>query len=206
MLANKLKGMNVAPDFILWILDYLTDRKQFVHICPFKSNIINSNTGAPQGTVLAPFLFTLYTSDARSTDDNCFLIKFADDTMLLSLVKDNNDISFLRQIDGFVQYCKRTFLELNVNKTKEMVINFRKHDDAIRPVILDEQAVERVSNYKYLGVVFDNNLNWHDHIDMVLKKLQPRLYCLRMLHKFNVNESILSLFYNSIICSVWQYN
>ena len=47
------------------------------------SSAISTNTGAPQGTVLAPFLFALYTVDCRSTDESYPLVEFADDTELV---------------------------------------------------------------------------------------------------------------------------
>ena len=45
----------------------------------------------PQGTVLAPFLFTLYTSDCRSHSSKCPLVKFADDTALIGLISKDDD-------------------------------------------------------------------------------------------------------------------
>ena len=50
------------------------------------SYAIRTNTGAPQGTVLAPFLFALYTADCRSTDESCPVVKFADDTELVGKI------------------------------------------------------------------------------------------------------------------------
>ena len=68
ILVNKLINMNIPPGLIHWIVNYLTNRTQFVKLSPTcRSDLIYSNTGAPQGTVLAPFLFTLYTFDARSS-------------------------------------------------------------------------------------------------------------------------------------------
>lgn len=51
------------------------------------SDNITVNTGAPEDTVLAPFQFMLYTSDARLTNSNCAQVKFADDSALLGLIK-----------------------------------------------------------------------------------------------------------------------
>ena len=47
------------------------------------SSVIFTNTSAPQGTVSATFLFSLYAADCRSTDESCPLVKFADDTKLV---------------------------------------------------------------------------------------------------------------------------
>ena len=208
ILARKLLEMNVRHDFILWICNYLTNRSQYVKICSSNnvSHSITSNTGAPQGTVLAPFLFTLYTSDARSTNSNCTLVKFADDTALLGLIKNDDDTAYLDQINHFTNYCDQNFLELNVNKTKEMVIDFRKSHVVSNEVIIKGGVVERVDNYKYLGVLLDSRLSWHDHIDMLMKKLNSRMYCLRAMNRFNVQSKILAMFYKSVICGVWQYN
>ena len=70
LLVKKLLDINVPCGLIQWTLDYLTNRSQSVKIGQSStSNAISSSTGAPQGTVLAPFLFTLYTSDGRSEFD-----------------------------------------------------------------------------------------------------------------------------------------
>ena len=148
----------------------------------------------------------MYTSDIRSSHVNCPLIKFADDTALLGLISNDNHRIYLDQISNFVNYCKENFLELNVMKTKEMIIDFRsKHKVIPDPVLIKDCVVERVTEYKYLGVVIDNDLKWHEHVAYVEKRLKPRLYCLRKLKSFNVNQDILATFYNSILCSVWTY-
>ena len=68
---------------ISWIFDFLTSRLQYVKLNGLLSSAIRTNTGAPQGTVLAPFLFALYTTDCRSTDESCPLAEFAVDTELV---------------------------------------------------------------------------------------------------------------------------
>ena len=105
-----------------------------------------------------------------------------------------------------MDYCDVNFLELNVKKTKEMIFDYRiKYKVTPETVLIKDCVVERVTNYKYLGVVIDNDLKWNDHVAYVEKRLNPRLYCLRKLNSFNVNHGILATFYNSILCSVWTY-
>ncbi|PIK33981.1 hypothetical protein BSL78_29198 [Apostichopus japonicus] len=164
------------------------------------------STGAPQGTVLAPFLFTLYTSGIRSTDLSCPLIKFADDTALVGRIKNDDDRIYREQIANFVAECDRNYLHLNVSKTKELIIDFRRANKIVpEPVVIDSKTVDRVTEYKYLGVVMDDQLKWDAHVEYVAKRLKPRMYCLRKLVSFDVNQNILSIFYNSIISSVWSY-
>ena len=82
------------------------------------SDFIVSNTGAPQGTVLAPFLFVLYTSDVRSNDPLCPLIKFADDTALVGLIERDDCSNYINHLHNFIDYCDNNFLELNVKKNQ----------------------------------------------------------------------------------------
>ena len=79
----------------------MTNRTQFLQICSrgTKSVVICSSTSAPQGTVLAPFLFTVYTPDCRSSDLSCPLIKFADDTAMIALIKNNDDGIYKEQLE-----------------------------------------------------------------------------------------------------------
>ena len=68
VLFGKLRGMNVNPDLILWINDFLTNISQRVRLMQSVSETVHTNTGAPQGCVLSPVLFTLYTSDLRCSN------------------------------------------------------------------------------------------------------------------------------------------
>ena len=207
LLIQKLLDHDIPGSLLAWILNYLTDRSQYVRITcnGTLSHCLKSNTGAPQGTVLAPFLFTLYTSDCRSSEPSCPLIKFADDTALISLIKDDDDTIYQQQLAKFVNYCDANFLEVNVSKTKEMIIDFRISSSTPCFIALKGSNVERVSSYKYLGIVIDDRLTWHTYIDFLIKRLNIRMYCFRKLNYFNVDARILAAFYDSVIASVWRY-
>lgn len=78
LLGQKLSVMGVNSSVISWITDYLTYRPQFVHLGSVLSDVGVGGKGAPQGTVLSPFLFTLYTSDFHCNSESCHLQTFSD--------------------------------------------------------------------------------------------------------------------------------
>lgn len=87
ILASKLDSQfRLDQGLILWIMDFLTDRPQRVFTNGTLSDTLYTCTGSPQGCVLSPLLFILYTNDCKSTHANRHLVKFADDTVLLSLL------------------------------------------------------------------------------------------------------------------------
>ena len=118
--------MKLPSSIISWIFDYLTSSLQYVRLNGLLSSAISTNTGVPQGTVLAPFLFALYTADCRSTDESCPLVKFADDTELVGKISNDEDAKYYKQIENFVNWCDKNYLYLKVSKTKEMCIDFYK--------------------------------------------------------------------------------
>lgn len=76
------------------------------------------NTSAPQGTVLAPFLF-LFVSDSRlNFEKSCSLVKFADDTGLLSLISKKDDNGICGTDKWVCKLLKKQLLGINVKKTK----------------------------------------------------------------------------------------
>ena len=209
LLVHKLRNMKLCPLTISWILDYLTGRPQYVRLQQSSSlglstkysDTITTNTGAPQGTVLSPFLFILYTSDCRTIHDNIIMDKYADDSSQLGKLIDDNASNFLSEINYFVDWCDRNYFLLNVPKTNEMIIDFRINSTDPPPVIIKGAEVKRVEIHKHLGLTIDNKLNWSDNTTSVIKKVNTRMHCLRKLKTFNINEKLLYLFYSSIIRS-----
>ena len=89
------------------------------------SEIVYTETGAPQGCVLSPLLFTLYANTCRSSSESCKVYKYADDTALVGLCV-NNDEEYKKEVKSFVTWCEENYLLLNVQNTKELVIDFRR--------------------------------------------------------------------------------
>lgn len=206
---QKLMDMGVNSNIILWIKSFLTNRKQYVQFKDSCSSMLVTNTGAPQGCVLSALLFTLYTSDCQNFSDKCTVIKYADDTVIVGLIDRNVDICdtncYFDAIVNFKSWCDQNFLNLNVKKTKEMVIDFSRKSQSYTPVTIDDENVEVVTEYKYLGFTIDDKLTGSSHVKKMYKKANQRMFFLRKLKRISVDNLILELFYKSIIQSVLSY-
>ncbi|KAI3362817.1 hypothetical protein L3Q82_001864 [Scortum barcoo] len=119
---DKLSRMGVDPQLMDWISDYLTGRPQYVGLKDITSDTVVSSTGAPQGTVLAPLLFTLYTSDFCYNSELCHIQKYADDTAIVGCIRDDREEEYRKLVGDFAAWCHTNHLQLNTSKTKELVI------------------------------------------------------------------------------------
>lgn len=134
-------------------MNYVFCRPQYVCLQNSVSNTILSNTGAPQGTILALFLFTTYTADFQYNTCSCFLHKPFNDTVVVGLIKEDEEEEYRRPIKDFVIWSGHNNLHLNITKTKEMVVVFmRKRTQTILITIRDTE--EMIS--RHLGVQLDN--------------------------------------------------
>ncbi len=134
-LFNKLIHMGVERSLCVWILDFLQDRPQSVRIGKQTSKEITLNVGAPQGCVLSPLLFSLFTNDSVSSEPSVVMIKFSDDTTLEGLIHNSDESAYRGEVERLAGWCSENDLELNVSKTKEMVFDFRKKKTPLVPLI-----------------------------------------------------------------------
>ncbi len=125
-LAVKLSDLGLNTSLCDWIQDFLTARPQVVKVGQFTSNSITLNVGAPQDCVLSPLLYSLYTHDCVSSHSSTSIVKFADDTVVLGHISNNDEAAYLHEVERLTSWCQDNCLSLNVSKTKELIVDFRK--------------------------------------------------------------------------------
>ncbi len=201
-LINKLNLLGLNNSLCNWILDFLTGRPQSVRVGHNTSSTTTLSTGAPQGCVLSPLLFTLLTHDCTAKFSSNHIIKFADDTTVVGLISNNDETHYREEVAQLAEWCGVNNLSLNVEKTKEVVMDFRRNSVDHPPLTIDSSTVERVSSTKFLGVHITEDLTWTTNTMSLSKKAQQRLHFLRRLKRASLPPPILNTFYRGTIESV----
>ncbi len=194
-LINKLNLLGLNNSLCNWILDFLTGRPQSVRVGHNTSSTTTLSTGAPQGCVLSPLLFTLLTHDCTAKFSSNHIIKFADDTTVVGLISNNDETHYREEVAQLAEWCGTNNLSLNVGKTKEVVLDFRRNSVDHPPLTIDSSTVERVSSTKFLGVHITEDLTWTTNTMSLSKKAQQRLHFLRRLKIACLPPPILTTFY-----------
>jgi hypothetical protein len=177
VLIQKLVTMRVTPSLCKWILSYLHHRTQRVRIGSVYSDSIVTNIGAPQGCVLSPVLFTHYTDNHRGSAPHTYVIKYADDTAIIGLISENDEHHYRNTISDFITSCDNDGLHLNVKKTKEMIIDFRKKKPSkINPITIRGESIELCDRYKYLGLTISDDLTWKENTEVTRKKDMKKIF------------------------------
>lgn len=201
-LTDKLNLLGLNTSLCNWIQNFLTGRPQSVRIGNSISSTTTLSTGAPQGCVLSPLLFTLLTHDCVAMHSSNSIIKFADDTTVVGLISKNDELAYREEVKQLTDWCRANNLSLNVDKTKEMVVDFRRVQRDHSPLNIGGSPVEIVQSTKFLGVHLTENLTWSLNTSHTAKKAQQRLYFLRRLRKAHLPPPILTMFYRGTIESI----
>ncbi|KAK1800324.1 hypothetical protein P4O66_005468 [Electrophorus voltai] len=182
-------------------------RPQSVRVGNCASSTFILSTGAPQGGVLSPLLYSLYTYDCTATSSSNIIVKFADDTVVVGLISDNDERAYLEEIKHLENWCQENNLLLNVSKTKELIVDCsKKQERHYQPVRISGTTVERVDSFRYLGVHISQDLSWSRHTSSLAKKARQRLYHLRRLRDFRLPSKVLRNFYTCTIESILTGN
>ncbi len=99
LFKNKLENARLHQSVVSWLMDYLSNRPQYVRMHNCVTQVVMCSTGVPQGTVLAPFLLyflyiTFYISDFQYNSKNCHLQKFSDDSAIVGCIKEHDESEY----------------------------------------------------------------------------------------------------------------
>lgn len=209
VLVQKLIGMGVSSTLSLIILDFLGNRPQRVRTNTGFSSYTSLCTGSPQGCILSPFLFTLYTDELRSDTPTSILLKYADDVAIVGLLGDvkgkETELKFLNTIKKSVDWCKENNLILNEEKTRELVFDFRRNVRDIESIKVNEKVIVRTNECKYLGITIDDKLMMGKHVAEVRKKLQKRMFVIKKLKGTGISRRLVTVSYISFVESLCRY-
>ena len=193
-------------NYFLLLKSYLSNRHFRVKVDNNYSDLFPIHAGVPQGSVLGPLLYLLYTSDIP-TSINTTIATFADDTALLAT--DSNPVTASLNLQTNLNSIQNwlSIWRLKANESKSVHVTFSNHRLPCPPVYINNKPLPQASNVKYLGLHLDNHLTWTNHIFTKRKQLGLLLskfnWLLGRRSTLNLNNKL--LIYKIILKPVWTY-
>ena len=195
------------------------------------SDLFPCNVGVRQGENLSPFLFAVYLNDVeefmfinnvQGLSELCenlenefnvylrlFVLLYADDTILLS--EKPTELQY--QLDVFHQYCKTWHLKVNSSKSK--IVIFGRHISTTNTVFkYNNEILELVNSFKYLGVTFSKSGSYNLNIKELFDKSNRAMYgVIGKCRKHNLSIDCKLDMFDKVVkpiilygCEVWGFN
>ena len=171
-LLAKLHNMGITGNIWGWLQSFLESRQAFCYMKGADNTKFYTMMGLPQGSVLSPLLFNLFIKDIFALVKGK-KVKFADDGTIWQTGSDAKLLAEALEMDlvEIREWTKKWRMKLNLEKT-EFCIFSRKTDEEMSNVTvkMDGKDIKRTDSPKLLGVILDEKLNFHIHVDAVERK------------------------------------
>lgn len=167
-LLFKLSKYGIVGSAHEWLKNFLTNRVQRVKVNNTLSPTASVISGVPQGTVLGPILFLLYSADLPTVVSHCKLSMYADDTKIYKEINSVQECILLQKdLSSIASWAETWQMSLNPEKTKVLTIGNCKINHSYT---LNSKVIEKVDHIKDLGVTIQSNLKYTMHCTNVIKK------------------------------------
>ena len=207
--SHTILEMKLERDFGIsgllldWLKSYLKERQQFTAVNGSTSEMIPISYGIPQGSVLGPTLFTLFTNDLPSSVSSGSVYMFANDTTVYC-VSDTAEKS-IAQLDSSLrelnEWCLINRLTPHPSKSEAMLISRINPPANIPPIFIGNSTIEWVSKSRLMGMAIDEKLTWTPQM-LELKKLFAKKLGLFKKSRFLPRNVRQDLYFKVILPSV----
>ena len=171
LLEKLCQDFKLSSRLLSYIRDFLSSRSARIKVNDLIGDCIESDWGMSAGTVIGTILFIAYTHDTPI----CIQLKFADDMVGFSAGNDESEVQsqLQRCIDETSQWAKTWDLELNASKTKAVLFGHKSRGSL--KLSLNGSLIEQIPEFKYLGVILDEQLKFECQAEYAASKARRAL-------------------------------
>lgn len=208
ILVDKMAELNIPPQFSLNLVRIFHNRRIYMHVDNTVLGPRQSNMGLPQGSVLSPLLFNVYTLDLHSRIYHSRILQYADDFCLYSQKKSLSECqTYLRDV---AIHCKNYFTDngFDITPSKSAIVIYtRRRLNYLDTITLGGMKIPWCHSYKYLGMVLDQKLTWNEHINNIQSKAEKSLNMLKVSTRrdWGADFSIAMTFYKAYTRSLIDF-
>ena len=186
-----------------WLADYLRARKQCTVVNGTLSDNADVTFGIPQGSVLGPILFTLYTNNLPESITSATVYMYADDTTIFCIGQSADEVTIKlnKALEELHIWCKLNTLTPHPTKCEALILQRQQIIGPLNELKVGQDTVKWVSQTRLLGVTIDNKLSWSRHIQEVKKSFAKKLSLIKR-SQFLPRDMLLDLYFKIIFPSV----
>ena len=205
-LLQDLHSVGVSGTALDWFASYLSGRTQRVCLGSRTSSISACTSGVPQGSVLGPILFSLYTREVPAVVGQSESVQFADDIALACSRRTAQEVSDVlsASVSILADWLKDRGLILNAGKNQVVPIPAGRQHTADLQVICHDTSLPSVPSARYLGATIDSGMSWHAHIAKCSARVSQKIGALWRMRRCLNHQSRMTYF-RSLIMSDLLY-
>ena len=209
LLLEDLYVVGVRGEALAFLKSYLLNRFQRVNIDGVMSDPVPLQYGVPQGSLLGPVLFTIYTSSLASllAAHGVKYHFYADDTQFYIQIEDVLEVKerMVALISDIRRWMSDRKLKLNDGKTELIIFHgsnrsFRADD--FGNIVVNGCDLAPSASVRNLGVIFDERLNFKQHINMLVKSCNYHMRNIYAIRKFLDRDSVVTLIHSFVLSRV----